>query len=91
MTDIMDGLQRKARDHARNPMQWDSSPHGGFTSSSAKPWMRVHDDHTEWNVKAQRDDPTSVFGFWKRMLLFRKKHLSSVRLVLPTVFRRDVS
>lgn len=78
MSDVIDGIQRKARDHGRNPMQWDDSPHGGFTKVGAKPWMRVHDDYTEWNVKAQEGDQKSVLEFWKSMLAFRKKHLSSV-------------
>ncbi|KAK0947534.1 hypothetical protein LTR29_001142 [Friedmanniomyces endolithicus] len=77
MSDIMDGLQRKARDHARNPMQWDDSPNAGFSlRGDAKPWMRVHDDYREWNVAKQIVDPDSVFSFWKRMLAFRKGHLS---------------
>jgi len=83
MSDIMDGLQRKARDHARNPMQWDDSPNAGFSlRGDAKPWMRVHDDHREWNVAKQIGDPDSVLSFWKRMLGFRKGHLSCVSPVL---------
>ncbi|KAK4688210.1 hypothetical protein P7C73_g1912, partial [Tremellales sp. Uapishka_1] len=76
MADVWDGLRRKARDHARNPMQWDDSPNGGF--STAKPWMRVHDDYPMWNVAKQINDPGSVHSFWKEMLAFRKSHLSCV-------------
>lgn len=78
LSDVIDGIQRKARDHARNPMQWDDSPHAGFTQGDSEPWMRVHDDYTEWNVAAQKDDPKSVLSFWKQMLAFRKKHLGCV-------------
>jgi oligo-1,6-glucosidase len=62
-------------------MQWDSSPNAGFSPADAKvkPWMRVHDDYRDWNVAKQKDDPDSVFSFWKRMLAFRKKWLSCVR------------
>ncbi|TKA43122.1 hypothetical protein B0A54_06070 [Friedmanniomyces endolithicus] len=77
VSDIMDGLQRKARDHARNPMQWDDSHNAGFSlRGDAKPWMRVHDDYRDWNVAKQIEDPDSVLSFWKRMLAFRKEHLS---------------
>ena len=31
-------------------MQWDSSPHAGFTSGSS-PWLPVHPDYTLRNVK----------------------------------------
>ncbi|KAJ7728000.1 glycoside hydrolase family 13 protein [Mycena maculata] len=72
MTDILDGLQKKARDHGRLPIQWDSSPHGGFTTGT--PWMRVNDDYPVWNAAAQLDDAASVRSFWKRALRLRKEH-----------------
>ncbi len=75
MADVWDGLQRKSRDHARNPMQWDDSKHAGFSTGS-KTWMRVHDDYREWNVAKQVGDPDSVLEFWRAMLRFRKKHLA---------------
>jgi len=81
MSDVWDGLRRKARDHARNPMQWDDSRDAGFSlgnKDAAEPWMRVHDDYRDWNVAKQRPDGDSVLSFWKRMLAFRKKHISCV-------------
>ncbi|KAL1687997.1 glycoside hydrolase family 13 protein [Schizophyllum commune] len=71
MSDVMDGLQKKARDHARTPVQWDSSPHGGFTTG--KPWMRVNDDYPSWNAEKQTLDPDSVRSFWKKLLELRKE------------------
>ncbi|KAJ7181228.1 glycoside hydrolase family 13 protein [Mycena filopes] len=73
MSDILDGLQRKARDHGRVPMQWDATAHAGFTTGT--PWMRVNEDYaTNWNAAAQLADPTSVLAFWKRALRLRKEH-----------------
>ncbi|KAI0777898.1 glycoside hydrolase family 13 protein [Irpex lacteus] len=73
MEDVLDGFQRKARDHARTPIQWDGSPHAGFTSGT--PWMRVNDDYAQgWHVEAERADPNSVLNFWKRALEARKKN-----------------
>lgn len=72
MSDVMDGCQRKARDHARTPVQWDKTPHGGFTTGA--PWMRVNDDYGEWNVAAQLQDPDSVLAFWRHALQMRKQH-----------------
>ncbi|KAJ7131246.1 glycoside hydrolase family 13 protein [Mycena epipterygia] len=72
MSDILDGLQRKARDHGRVPMQWDSSAHAGFTTGT--PWMRINDDYQTWNAAAQLDDEQSVRAFWKRALQLRKEH-----------------
>ncbi|KAJ7486702.1 glycoside hydrolase family 13 protein [Mycena latifolia] len=72
MSDVLDGLQMKARDHGRLPMQWDSSAHAGFTTG--KPWMRINDDYEAWNASAQVDDPQSVHAFWKNALRLRKAH-----------------
>ncbi|EPQ51633.1 glycoside hydrolase family 13 protein [Gloeophyllum trabeum ATCC 11539] len=72
MSDVMDGIRRKARDHARLPMQWDSSAYAGF--SPAPPWMRVNDDYPDWNAEVQLEDTSSVRSFWKQALTLRKKH-----------------
>ncbi|KAG9194830.1 oligo-1,6-glucosidase [Alternaria panax] len=71
-------MQRKARDSARTPMQWDSSVQAGFTSG--KPWMRVNDDYPNINAAAQLANPKplpgmfSVHEFWKRGLQCRKEN-----------------
>jgi glycosidase len=72
-------MQRKARDHARTPVQWTSeSPNAGFCDPATKPWMRVNDDYKTVNAAAQRQhndpDSLSVLQFWKRGLAARKKH-----------------
>ncbi|KAI0083902.1 glycoside hydrolase family 13 protein [Irpex rosettiformis] len=92
MEDVLDGFQRKARDHARTPMQWDSTAHAGFTTGT--PWMRVNDDYTEgWNVEAENADSDSVLSFWKKAIHARKKNevliYGDFKLLLrehPTVF-----
>jgi len=66
-------LQHLARDHARLPMQWDSTKHAGFTTGEAS-WMRVNDDWNRCNVKRECLDKNSVLHFWKRMLTLRKKY-----------------
>lgn len=51
MVRAMKGLQTLARDHARLPMQWDDTPHAGFTDKDVQPWMRAHDVYPHMNVK----------------------------------------
>jgi oligo-1,6-glucosidase len=69
-------MQRKARDSARTPMQWDHTPQAGFTSG--EPWMRLNDDYASINAAAQVSNPIpqpgmlSVHAFWKRALECRK-------------------
>lgn len=72
MSDLLDSFAQKARDHARTPMQWNASVHGGFTTGT--PWMRVNDDYPECNAEQQIGDETSVHAFWKRALKVRKTH-----------------
>ena len=50
-------------------MQWDASPHAGFTS--ATPWLAVNPNHVEINAEAQRADPGSVFHHYRRLIELR--------------------
>ncbi|EXK76036.1 trehalose-6-phosphate hydrolase [Fusarium oxysporum f. sp. raphani 54005] len=63
--------QLKSRDHARTPVQWDSSTNAGFSATT--PWIRVNDDYKEWNAAAQVAKPDSVFEHWKSALALRKE------------------
>lgn len=71
-------LHKKARDHARTPMQWDDSPNAGFCPKGVEPWMRVMDDYTTFNTEAQMkasvEDDLSVWQYWQRGLANRKAH-----------------
>ncbi|KAF5020535.1 hypothetical protein F66182_7434 [Fusarium sp. NRRL 66182] len=61
----------KSRDHARTPVQWDSTPNAGFTTGT--PWIRVNDDYQTWNAAAQMTTPGSVFNYWQSALALRKE------------------
>lgn len=73
-------LQKKARDHARTPMQWSDEPNSGFTVPQAIPWMRVNDDYKTVNVKVQmeyedlNEGKLSVWQYWQQVLRERKRH-----------------
>ena len=71
-------LIKKARDHARTPMQWSDAPHGGFCDKEVEPWMRANDDYPECNAAKQMsvrlEDDLSVWQFWQRGLANRKAH-----------------
>ncbi|WP_027861696.1 alpha-glucosidase [Marmoricola sp. URHB0036] len=66
---VLAALRRKSRDNARTPMQWDSSPHAGFTTG--EPWLAVNPNHSEINAAAQVDDPDSVFHHYRRLIELR--------------------
>ena len=66
---LLEGLRYKGRDNARTPMQWDDSPHAGFTTGT--PWIEANPGYTEINAAAQVDDPTSVFAHYQRLIALR--------------------
>ena len=59
-----------SRDSARTPMQWDDSPHAGFTSGT--PWLPVHDDYQTQNAAAEDADPDSVLNWYRRLAEIRR-------------------
>lgn len=54
-TKAEEGIRLCARDHARTPMQWDSSPQAGF-STNEKTWMKVMDSYVDINAESQVSD-----------------------------------
>ena len=58
------------RDGCRTPMQWDASDHAGF--SSAAPWLPVEALYRQRNVAAQRDDPSSPYQLYRRLIALRR-------------------
>ena len=50
-------------------MQWDASPHAGFTTGT--PWIAVNPNYRQVNAAAQVDDPASVFAHYRRLIALR--------------------
>jgi len=65
-------LDNISRDNARTPMQWDASPHGGF--STAEPWIAVNENYPEINVAEQLARPDSLFHCYRQLIALRKAH-----------------
>lgn len=63
-------VNRFSRDNARTPFQWDSSANAGFTSGT--PWLNVNNNYTRINLENQKNDPDSVYQYYKRLLALRK-------------------
>jgi alpha-glucosidase len=60
------------RDPCRTPMQWDASPHAGFSKSA--PWLPLSDDYVAVNVQAEDVDATSLLTLNRKLLHLRKMH-----------------
>jgi oligo-1,6-glucosidase len=67
--EVLAALRTMSRDNARTPVQWDGSPHAGFTTGT--PWLAVNPDHVEWNAAVQRDDENSVLAHYRRLIALR--------------------
>ena len=67
--EVLTGLAKISRDNARTPMQWDATPHAGFTSGI--PWMPVNPNYTWLNAKSQVDDAYSVFAYYRTLIRLR--------------------
>ena len=67
--DVLAGMRPTSRDNARTPMQWDDSPHAGFTTGT--PWIAVNANHTTINAVAARADPDSVFHHYRKLIELR--------------------
>ncbi|MFZ1286997.1 MAG: alpha-glucosidase, partial [Candidatus Phosphoribacter sp.] len=66
---VLAAVNVQSRDHARTPMQWDVSPHAGFTTGT--PWLAVNPAFEQINAAAQVGDPTSVFTHYQRLIWLR--------------------
>jgi alpha-glucosidase len=62
------------RDKCRTPMQWDSSPHAGFSSPEASPWLPLHPNYPQINVAAQLGQGDSIYEQFKTLTQVRRDY-----------------
>jgi oligo-1,6-glucosidase len=65
-------IQINGRDNVRTPMQWNGSPHGGFTTGT--PWLGSNPNHTLINVETENSNTNSILSYFRKMTAFRKKN-----------------
>jgi alpha-glucosidase len=77
---IRDPLERNVpgfglgRDGARTPMQWDFTDYAGF--STVDPWLPLANMFHSANVKNLRDDATSIYNLYHRLIRVRRSSRS---------------
>jgi len=69
---LFKGIQYRARDNARTPIQWDDSKHAGFTTG--EPWLPVNPNFKTINVKESMSDPDSIFKYMQKLIQIRKEN-----------------
>ncbi len=70
-------IARGARDHARTPMQWDSSVNAGF-NTGAKPWQCMNRNFRAINVERDLASRKSVYRFYQELLEIKKTDKTAV-------------
>jgi len=60
------------RDFERSPMQWDSSPNGGFCAGDVEPWLPMSKNWREDNVQIQEKTPNSMLNLYRKLTGLRK-------------------
>lgn len=66
-------INKKSRNHARTPMQWNLDAVAGFTNKV--PWTKVNSNFKEINVELERQNSTSVYEHYRKLLSIRKQSL----------------
>lgn len=69
---MLSAIHRRSRDNARTPMQWDGTPHGGFTTGA--PWIEVNPNYTNINAENVLADPDSIYYFYRKLIQLRKEN-----------------
>ncbi|MCQ4087136.1 alpha-glucosidase [Saccharibacillus sp. JS10] len=69
---VLSMIQRRGRDNARTPVQWDATENAGFTNGT--PWIGVNPNYTQINAEQQLDDADSVFRYYQKLIALRKQY-----------------
>lgn len=69
--DFILGANANGRDNARTPMQWNATPHGGFTTGT--PWIEANPNYAKINAQLSLADEASVFATYRRLIALRRE------------------
>lgn len=70
--EALNWLNRRSRENARTPMQWNDNYYAGFTYG--KPWLAVNPNYREINVELQILDDNSIYHHYRKLIQLRKSH-----------------
>ncbi len=64
--------KEKGRDGERTPMQWDADANAGFAAAGVKPWLPIPPTYITFNVKAEQQNPDSLFAWYRNLIRLKK-------------------
>lgn len=62
------------RDPVRTPFQWDDSANAGFSSTTGKTWLPIHQNYRTVNLKAEKEATKSTFKLYQRLIQMRREN-----------------
>lgn len=68
-----------SRDNGRSPFQWEDAESAGFTTGT--PWIKVNPNYHEINLALEKDDPDSVWNFYRALINLRKNPMYKETIV----------
>lgn len=63
-----------SRDPVRTPFQWDDTKWAGFSNTTGRTWLPVHENYKTLNLKAQKEAEKSTFKVYKSLIELRNKN-----------------
>ena len=54
-------------------MQWDDNENAGFCKPGVTPWLPIHQNYTQVNVRSEADDEESLLNIYKDLLRIRRE------------------
>ena len=66
---VREAVNANSRDNARTPMQWSADDNAGFTDG--EPWIGVNPNYEDVNAEAEREDPDSVWHYYRDLIALR--------------------
>jgi oligo-1,6-glucosidase len=66
-------VAKTSRDHPRTPMQWDDTPHAGF--SKVQPYLSVNPNYLDINVKKAMNEQDSIWHHYQKLIQLRKNSM----------------
>ncbi len=67
---MLEFVNAVGRDNARFPMQWEYATNAGFTTGT--PWIGVNENYKTINAASQRENPYSVYHYYKKLIALRR-------------------
>ncbi|MGX7419772.1 glycoside hydrolase family 13 protein [Carnobacterium gallinarum] len=71
-SEVLKAINKKGRDNARRPMQWNKTKAAGF--SKGEPWLSINPNFKEINVENELEHPDSLFYFYQKLIQLRKEN-----------------